>query len=261
MKARPPGTSPVDRKSPLPLWAQVLDDLRRRLAAGEFADGFPADRELITTYGVSRHTAREAVRRLHGEGLLERERGRGTTVKAPTIEQRTGVLYSLFRSIEEQGFEQRSKVLALERRKDPDAARHLGLRTNATLLYLHRVRLAADSPIAADEIWLPDKYSAALLQVDFEHTALYIELQRLGVRPTSGWERLRPGLADADTRRLLGIPAKQAVFVIERYTEFDDEPLEWRLTTVRGDQYSFVTTWSSTDAGTAAMQRHPDSGR
>ena len=38
-------TSPrrPDRNSPLPLWAQVLDDLRRRLAAGEFADGFPAD--------------------------------------------------------------------------------------------------------------------------------------------------------------------------------------------------------------------------
>ena len=124
---RPPSPASIDRKSPMPLWAQVLDDLRRRLTAGEFAESFPADRELIATYGVSRHTAREAVRRLQAEGLLERERGRGTTVRAPAIEQRTGVLYSLFRSIEDQGFEQRSKVLALDRRKDPAAAHHLGL--------------------------------------------------------------------------------------------------------------------------------------
>ncbi len=248
----------IDRASPLPLWAQVLADLRRRLAEGEFNDGFPTDRELIATYEVSRHTAREAVRRLHGEGLVERERGRGTTVRAPTIQQRTGVLYSLFRSIEEQGFEQRSKVLAIERRKDAAAARQLGLAPNATLLYLHRVRFAADSPLAVDEIWMPDKYSSALLGVDFEHTAVYIELHRLGVHPTSGWEHLRPALADAGTRQLLGIPARQAVFVVERYTEFNGQPLEWRLTTVRGDQYSFVTTWSASEGGTSAMQRHPD---
>ncbi len=97
-----------------------------------------------------------------------------------------------------------------------------------------------------------------MLQVDFEHTAVYIELQRLGVHPTSGWEHLHPAIADAATRHLLCIPAKQAVFVIERYTEFNGEPLEWRLTTVRGDHYSFVTTWSTTDGGTSAMQRHPD---
>ena len=52
----------LDRSSPLPLWAQLLDDLRDRLDAGEFAESFPTDLELTTAYGVSRHTAREAVR-------------------------------------------------------------------------------------------------------------------------------------------------------------------------------------------------------
>jgi GntR family transcriptional regulator len=47
-----------------PLWAAVLDDLRTRLARGEFAERFPTDRELTAHYGISRHTAREAVRRL-----------------------------------------------------------------------------------------------------------------------------------------------------------------------------------------------------
>jgi GntR family transcriptional regulator len=126
------------------------------------------------------------------------------------------------------------------------------------MVHLHRLRFAGDSPLAVDETWLPNRYGPALLHVDFEHTALYIELNRLGVRPTAGWEHLHPAMADADTRRLLGIPAKQAVFVVERSTEFDGEPLEWRVTTVRGDHYSFVTTWSAREGGTSTMQRHPD---
>ena len=51
-------------EAPSRLWATVLADLRRRLLNGEFTDRFPTDRELTAHYGVSRHTAREAVRRL-----------------------------------------------------------------------------------------------------------------------------------------------------------------------------------------------------
>ena len=71
---------PVDRVSPLPLWAQVEADLRSRVEAGEFSEAFPTDLQLTEAYGVSRHTVREAVRHLNSTGLLKRERGRGTVV-------------------------------------------------------------------------------------------------------------------------------------------------------------------------------------
>src|ERR1035441_11076940 len=80
----------VDRASPLPLWAQVLADLSERLAAGDFDPGFPTDQELVAAYGVSRQTAREAVRRLVDQGLLARERGRGTRVRRLGFEHRPG---------------------------------------------------------------------------------------------------------------------------------------------------------------------------
>ncbi|MHB1536874.1 MAG: GntR family transcriptional regulator, partial [Acidimicrobiales bacterium] len=105
-----------------PLWEQVLEDLRRRLAAGEFADRFPRDVELVSHYEVSRHTAREAVRRLQGEGLVDRRRGRGSFVVGHRIEQPVGTLYSLFRSIEANGIVQESVVRYLEVRHDDKAA-------------------------------------------------------------------------------------------------------------------------------------------
>ncbi|MST33457.1 GntR family transcriptional regulator, partial [Acidimicrobiaceae bacterium USS-CC1] len=47
----------LDRASPLPLWAQLLAELRARLGAGEFDERFPAELELAADYGVSRNTA------------------------------------------------------------------------------------------------------------------------------------------------------------------------------------------------------------
>ena len=56
----------VDEAAAPPLWQQVLDDLERRIEAGDIVDRFPTDRELTEHYGVSRHTVREAVRTAPG---------------------------------------------------------------------------------------------------------------------------------------------------------------------------------------------------
>ena len=52
----------LDRTSPLPLWAQLADDVRRRVAAGELGVRLPSEHQLVTDYGVSRNTVREAMR-------------------------------------------------------------------------------------------------------------------------------------------------------------------------------------------------------
>lgn len=233
----------------MPLWAQVLDDMRSRLASGEFAAGLPAERELIDQYKVSRHTMREAMRRLHADGLINRERGRGTFIRTnQNIEQRTGSLYSLFRSIEDQGFEQRSKVLELDERSDPAVATNLGVDPATKFVYLHRIRNADDTPIATDELWIPSEYAAPFLKTDFEHTAVYAELERqCGIRPGAGWERVQPIIPSKSERALLGTSAKIPAFLIERCTTYRGQPLEWRRTVVRGDLYTFMTTW--TDMG------------
>jgi DNA-binding LacI/PurR family transcriptional regulator len=72
----------LDPSSPLPLWAQLRDAFRRRVAAGEWAPGamIPREVDLCAQYGVSRITATRAVQELVREGLLQRQRGRGTVV-------------------------------------------------------------------------------------------------------------------------------------------------------------------------------------
>ena len=238
----------LDRSSPLPLWAQLEAELRRRLDAGEFDDGFPTDAQLVNRYEVSRHTVREAIRHLNKTGVLRRERGRGTIVNRAEFEQPLGGLYSLFRSIEAGGVEQRSEVIEVGTQSNAEASARLGLAEDAELFYLERIRFAGDAPLAVDRAWLPLTLAAPLLKVDFSHTALYDELERAcGVRPNQGWERLMPVLPSFADRDRLGLKRNDAAFFLERLGKRDDEAIEWRTTTIRGDRYRFVADWSTND--------------
>lgn len=61
-------------------YRKLADDLRGRIEAGEYADGakMPTEIELRESYGVSRHTVREALNQLVADGLIYRVQGRGT---------------------------------------------------------------------------------------------------------------------------------------------------------------------------------------
>ncbi|HYD57367.1 MAG TPA: GntR family transcriptional regulator [Burkholderiales bacterium] len=67
-----------------PLYERIACDLRRRITSGKLPVGqlLPTEAALCKRYGVSRHTAREALRRLRDAGLITRRRRAGTTVSA-----------------------------------------------------------------------------------------------------------------------------------------------------------------------------------
>lgn len=178
-------TRQLDREAPQPLWSQLYDDSRDRLEAGEFADAFPGEHALVSEYAVSRHTVREALRRLRTEGVVTASPGRTCRVSTPVeIEQPLGSLYSLFTSAWSSGLTQRSVVRSLK-----VVADRLGLDGSTPLVHLERLRLAGDQPLAKDRVWLPAEIAASLLEADFTETALYTELaERSSVRLTgSRW--------------------------------------------------------------------------
>lgn len=241
--AEEPARVALDRGSPLPLWAQLVVELRRRIDAGEFAERFPSENELVASYRISRHTVREALRRLREAGLVVSHRGRSSEVGKPPLALPAGALYSLFRAVEAQGLQQRSEVRALQVTTDRAAARRLGLAGDSRLIYLERVRFAGDEPFALDRAWLPEGLARPLLAADFGHCALYDELaSRCGVRPDSGREEVHAAVPSADERRALGLRAT-AVLRIERLTRMDRRPVEWRITVVRGDHYCLTVEW------------------
>jgi GntR family transcriptional regulator len=239
----------VDRSSPLPLWAQVLADLNARLARGDFDERFPTDQELVAGYGVSRQTVREAVRRLADDGVLTRERGRGTRVRTLEFEHTPGTLEGLFHQVEAQGAVQTSVVRIRERTTDAEIARRLELPARARLVHIERLRLADGEPLALDRSWLPARVADRLLEAPLTHAGLYDELARLcGITIVGGSERVRPVVPTAAERRALAMPAGVAGFAIERIVSSHQAPVEWRQSLVRGDRYSLVVELSPRQA-------------
>ncbi len=78
-----------------PRYQQLADALRREIAARRMkpGDSLPTEMELCQREGISRHTAREALRLLAEDGLIQRRRGAGTIVadtSAPSFAQPLG---------------------------------------------------------------------------------------------------------------------------------------------------------------------------
>jgi GntR family transcriptional regulator len=234
----------LDRSNPLPLWAQLYDDLVRRLAAGAFTAAFPGEHELVAEYGVSRHTVREALSRLRQTGVLESARGRRTAVRRTRIEQPLGALYSLFREVEARGMRQRSQVLVKKLGPDPAVAARLGLAEATPFLYFERIRCADDEPLALDRTWLLAAVARPLLDADLTATGIYDELARHGVRVTDGEERIHAVTATAAQRQRLALPRGAALLAIERVGCVDGAPIEWRESVVRGDRFSVLARWA-----------------
>lgn len=255
---------PLDRGNPLPLWAQLENDLLRRIRAGAFDARFPGEHELAAEYGVSRHTVRDALRRLREGNLVESGRGRGTWLRSPRIEQPLGAIYSLFRSVEAMGMEQRSKVRALEVRADAAVAARLDRPESTELVYLERLRFADDEPLALDRAWLPRSVAGPLLEADFSHSGLYDELARLtGTRLTGGNETINAVVPSPENRALLGIPAGTGAFEVQRLGCLRNQPVEWRESLIRGDRFSVTAHWSAEegyrmDLASDRPQVHPE---
>lgn len=241
--------SRIDRGSALPLWAQVHADLLARIQAGDFASGFPGEHALTSAYGVSRHTIREALRHLRHAGVLIAERGRATRLAdMPVIEQPLGALYSLFAAVEATGLPQHSIVRVLEVRSDPTVAQTLELSPEAPLVYLERLRMAGEHPLALDFAWLPADVAGPLLEAEFAHTALYIELEnRCGVQLTGGREDITAVVPEPQEAALLGLHERSAALAIRRLSYVERRPMELRHTLIRADRFTVSAQFSRTE--------------
>lgn len=235
----------LDRNSPVPLWAQVLDDLRVRLDGHEFSARFPTDTELVEHYGVSRQTVREAVRRLTGEGLLDRDRGRGTFVRTTVLHHPVGTLPEIFASIRDHLGPVTSAVRRIERTADPEVAARLGLDPAAALVVIERVRHVPDGPIAHDTAWLPATIGEPLLDVDFTTAVLADEVRdRCGHTADDVDEQIGAAVPARELRALLAMPTTVALLTVSTRSSEHGRPFECRRVCFRADRLHLTSRWT-----------------
>lgn len=229
-----------------PLHSQLEVSLRRLIHSGQLAPGtaLPGEHELAAVLRLSRHTVRHALGVLAGEGLVLRERGRGTRVLASTgtvIERSLGSFYAFAWEAEARGVEHHSVVLELNNLEaSADLARRLALGTDRRVRRIVRVRSANDEPLVLETAYLPRALVDDLDYAVLERGSLYDELERArGVRVTRASETIRPTVLSRSVARLLHVRSGSAAFLVERTTWSGERAVEWQESVVRGDRFLY----------------------
>jgi GntR family transcriptional regulator len=218
-----PQERPLDAGSSEPLHLQLRGHLRAQILNHSLPPGtsLPSEAQLQVRYGVSRSVVRQALGALTDEGLIERGRGRGSTV-APRREHHRLVhrTSGLSAQLGSTGASVGTEVLSLSL-QDADASTAV-LRTPQVLL-LERLRTADGVPIAVIHTWLPAPAFSGLTADELHDASLHAVLgEKYGVRITSGKRQIQAVPGDQDLLRLLQLEASSPVLLLEG-TSFDQD--------------------------------------
>ena len=235
---------------PRPKHVQLRDALAE-LATTELAPdtAIPSERELMTTYDVSRATVRKAIDGLVADGLLQRIHGRGTFVARPRLESRLH-LASFSQDMRRRGLTPSTRLLNVELDRPPaEVAAALELDADAQAWKLDRVRLADDQPIALENGWYPKALLPGLDRHDLGGSLYELFSGVFDLTIDSAEQTLWGEAADGGVASRLDAPVNTPLLVFRRVSKAAGRPLEYVVSRYRGDRYQIHMSLGRDDIG------------
>jgi GntR family transcriptional regulator len=237
----------LSKNASVPLYLQVKNTLEAEIRDGKYGTDarLPSERELCEKFGVSRMTARQALKELERDGLVFSRVGKGTFVSEPKIDQQLRNLTGFSQDISTRGARPSSIVLSTQIiPANTHLATVLKLMQGAEVVELSRLRLSNELPLCIEIAHIPHYLCPNLLKYDFAHESLYAVFQRdYGQRLARAEQTMEASLATPRELEILQMTAPASVLRIERLTyNQNDTLLEYVVSAYRGDRYKFHLT-------------------
>ncbi len=222
----------LNRTIPVPLHSQVYQQLSDAIRDGRMkaGDALPPEPALARRLVIARGTLRQAVDQLVREGLLRRERGRGTFVEAVASHATAGPALTRQTALTDTEQPRTFRVVRHHSRVAPPRIREaLALGPGARVWEIERVRLVHGDPVALETIYLPEERLPGFSPDAIEERSLYEVIEADWGLTVSGADMTaRAVLLDDEPARLLGLVAGSPAFHVERTTEADGLIVELR---------------------------------
>jgi GntR family transcriptional regulator len=233
----------IDRFSKLPYYQQLYEILLAKIQRHEWQPGdmIPAEADLIAEYQVSRNTVRQVLEKLVNDGLIYRQRGRGSFVAHPTLEQSMTRIVSFTEDMHQRGFSPGTEVISSGLRPaETPIAEKLNITPGESFVHLRRLRLADGEPMSIEESFLIHKYCPDVLAYDYAQQPLREVLEKeYGIRIASAKQVIQAIQAPPDIAELLNITAGAALLFISRVSYSQGNlPVEYLRIHYRADRYS-----------------------
>jgi len=234
----------VVRTVATPYYLQIAEILRAGIADGKWEPGqlIPSEASLCEMFAVSRTAIRQALAQLVAEGLLHKEKGRGTFVARPHMAITVQELHGFFDEMSAAGRTVTTRLLRQEVTTAPVAiAPALAVPVGAPVVCLERLRSVAGEPLVHATTYLPWPRFAELLDVDLTAAGLYATLDDMyGVRPHGGLRRLEAVAATPAQARVLQVRPRVALLrVLASNVDGNGVPFEAFDAYYRGDRAVF----------------------
>lgn len=218
-----------------PLYAQVKEQLIRRLVDGTWAPGMhlPSEQELARQLSVSQGTVRKALDAMTAENLLVRRQGRGTFVAEP---EDSRILFQFFRLTADnderrKAFPESRVLFSGAKKADDNQAEALSIPTGSPVWHIERVRILLDRPMLAETIIIPaEKFTGWDTLEDIPNNVYRLYSTRWGVTIARADEQLKAISASAEDARQLGCAPGDALLLIRRIArDLEGNAVELRL--------------------------------
>lgn len=235
----------IDKDASTPIYQQIAEATGALLASGVLPPGYilPPERVLCAQFGISRMTLRQAMRLLDREGLINSRRGVGTVVTHSRVSKQQQEVLSFSEEIRARGGRPESRLISLKLAIPTPLMRDFfELHEQQKVYEVERVRLKDGEPLALELARLPQRLCPGLERFDLARSSLYEILeQSYGIRPETCDEEISAEIPSSQQRKLLSLPARTAVLVINRKAYMEDgRPLELTRAVYRGDRYSAI---------------------
>ena len=236
----------VDRNSPIPYYVQVKIALREHIESGNWQPGdqLPGESELCQMFGVSRTVIRQALKEMEYEGLIVREKGKGTFVAGPKIvESLAQKLTGFYQDMVEQGYTPITQVLKQEVvPASPKVAAHLGFESGTSVIEIERLRFLQNEPIVLVTTYLPYALCPKILSEDLSRQSLYALLEEHhGLVIARGRRTLEAVIANEYEAHLLKVETGAPLLMLDSVGYLEDgTPIEYYHAVHRGDRSRFA---------------------
>ncbi len=234
----------------VPLYMQVVRQLRAQIASGELAEGerIPSQRQMMQHWRISMQTASKVIGALKTEGLAVPSVGRDTIVAAGAAARiaaaAAGTAHAAAEPPEVSGHDVEATAAMIA--APADVAGMLGIPPGRRALRRQETRLKDGSPVSVTVTWLPPTITAKAPRLadskPLPAGVLAYIAETTGNRVARVLEERAATPADAPTAQTLGVPPGSPVLVTKaRYFGTTDQLIAYSDTTVTAGTWRTVT--------------------
>lgn len=229
----------IDKKSPIPIYFQLKNIIKDDIENGVLKPGsiIPSEREYSEKYGISRMTVRQALKELEDDGLIIRERGRGSFVARPKIEQKN--IMSFTEMVKNMGMVPSTTVIDLKRTVVGNLHNRFMLDEQEGLFEITRLRCANNVPVAIESDYIPERYAPGIDEKDLTGSLYRLLREEYNIEVTCSSAGFEAVMSDSYLEKILETDGCIPLLKVES-VNISDKPVFYEVSFYRSDTFKYV---------------------